>query len=101
LLEQRDNLLKYHFVVERSKDVIWTMELNGFKYKFISKSCYGILGYTPEERMTHTLKDIYPPESVERVTNIINSAIEKYKETKIEPEVQYEIQQYHKNGNLV
>jgi PAS domain S-box-containing protein len=77
------------------------MDLKTLKYKFVNSACKAIFGYTPEERIQHTLPEIYPPESAEFATNLIKAKLQEYKETGIEPEAQYEIQQYHKDGHLI
>jgi PAS domain S-box-containing protein len=77
------------------------LDVKTLKLKFASEASYDILGYTAEELVNLDIKDIYPPESYETAMNLISSKLYEYQETGIEPESQYEIQQYHKDGHLV
>jgi PAS domain S-box-containing protein len=59
------------------------------------------LGFTPTEMMDFSLEDLFPPENVELLSNLIKGKVEEYKNTGVVPETKLEIQQYHKKGHLV
>ena len=92
---------KYRAIIENTKDLIWTMDVNTLKYIFISNACYDIYGYTAEEYLQLTAKDTLSPESFGLVLEVINSEIEKNKiDKRYVPSATIEVQKYHKDGSL-
>jgi hypothetical protein len=52
--------------------------------------------------MNMSVETVYLPGEFEKITkNIINPSVEKYYETGILPYIQYEAQQYHRDGTLL
>jgi PAS domain S-box-containing protein len=76
------------------------MDAKTYRFKYCSDACYGIFGFTPSEVMNFTLMDMFPSEYVKMISTVTKEKVEKFKETGIEPEAKYELQQYHKDGRL-
>jgi hypothetical protein len=78
------------------------MDFDAKKYTFISMACERLFGYTNEETLDITVDMVYLPGEFEKITNnIINPKIEEYYKTNVLPYIQYETQQYCKDGTLV
>ncbi len=63
----RQSEKKYRLITENVTDVIWTMELDDFKFTYYSPSVERAFGFTQQEAMTLSIKDLMPPASVECV----------------------------------
>jgi len=93
---------KHKAITENAKDPIWTIDLKTMKYTYISPSCYDVFGWTVEEHLNMTAKDILPPSSLALVKKLIAVGIEKYNADKTyTPGATLEMQKYHKNGYLL
>jgi two-component system, sensor histidine kinase and response regulator len=83
-------------------DIIVIVDSPAFNFTFVTGSCYNLFGYTPEEYMQLTLKDVTPHESYQSLTKLMFSDLDRYKRLEIDhPVLTFEIQLYHKDGSLV
>ncbi len=57
---------RHRFLAESARDTVWTIEADG-RVSSVSSSVQVVRGFTPEEAMAHTLEQIHPPESLDRV----------------------------------
>ena len=65
----------YRLLADNAADVIWTVNLK-WMITYISPSIERLLGYTAEETMKLTLKDILTPDSAEQARKAIRDQIE-------------------------
>lgn len=87
-------------IAESSNDVIWTMDLN-LKTQFMSPSIFKQLGYTPEEYLSIPVERRLPPESVERIKEVLVAELEMVKSGKKKPgqhSVVFEVMHLKKSG---
>ncbi len=87
---------QYRFLAESSRDVIWTMDLDG-KFTYVSPSVLQLRGYTPKEVMQQSITEALTPESLQ----IISEGIQHFKETGTMPSYYFELQQPCKDGTTV
>ena len=90
----------FKLVSDYTKDIFWIYDWQEQKYTFISGACFEMYGYTIEERKLLTFKELFSPSDNERINGIISDNIKKYYETG-ETLIQYEAQQYRKDGSLI
>ncbi len=78
LLEKKrlDNENKYKFIVENSKDIIWTLDLN-LNFTYISPSFIKLLGYTEKELYNLTIDKIVSKEHLPHIIEIFHKAMER------------------------
>lgn len=83
-------------------DFIWTSDLN-FKTLYVSPSITKVLGYTPEERLNHSLSDMMLPESVDKVMETLTLEMEREREKGADPgrSVTLELANYCKDGSVI
>ncbi len=55
---------RYRLLAENASDVIWVMNMD-LKFTYVSPSVVGLRGYTPEETMAQTLKDLLTSQSLD------------------------------------
>ena len=98
----RESEKKYRLITEGIKDVIWVMDMN-FKFKYISPAIKELRGFTVEEAMNQTMKDMFPPESLKVVTKLIKEEFvpKKIKNKIYNPIWKKELEQYCKDGSTV
>ena len=90
---------KYRLLAENSSDVIWILD-NNLQFSYINPSVYQLRGISYEEALTEKLKDKMTPTTYNAVLKAIET-IDKNEKTKTYSAVQVEIEQYHKNGQLI
>jgi len=98
----RESEGKYRYITERMSDVIWTMDSN-LGVQYVSPSVSKALGFTPEERMKHTLFERITPESFKTVEEVLKLEARRERESIVDPAraVTLELEYYHKNGSTV
>ena len=63
----RNNDERYRFLSENITDIIWVLDVETKKYKYISPTLTRLFGYTPEELMQLDISSHLPPESLKKV----------------------------------
>ncbi|MDD5093607.1 MAG: PAS domain S-box protein [Dehalococcoidia bacterium] len=93
---------RYRRLAENATDVIWTMDMN-LRFTYNSPSVTRIYGYSVEESMAHSLKDIFTPESRGMVTNLFQSELqlELNEPEEVLRSIQFEAEQYRKDGSTI
>jgi PAS domain S-box-containing protein len=91
---------KYRLLAENATDVIWILDLESEKFKYVSPSVERLRGYTVEETMQQSAKDAMTIESYQKVQKMIPERIEKFLSGNIEFYFD-EVEQQHKDGHIV
>jgi PAS domain S-box-containing protein len=93
---------KYRLLAQNVTDIIWTMDLD-MKYTFVSPSVAKLRGYTDEEVMKQTVKDVMTEESAKTVMKTLKESLELEAAGKAErgQSVQMEVELYRKDGTTV
>jgi diguanylate cyclase (GGDEF)-like protein/PAS domain S-box-containing protein len=105
---ERENSLEsveiYKLIVENTVECIWLFDLANMCFKYISPSIIDLRGVTANEAMKGKLKDSLTPESLEKISIIINGKrIQEFLEGGRSSEILYsidEFQQYCKDGKI-
>ena len=94
LLSQNES--KYRLIAENSKDVIWTMNLEGH-FTYVSPSVYQLRGYTPEEVLDQSINEALTPQSAQMIVE----EFQRYNQTGNIPTQSFEVEQPCKDGSTV
>lgn len=94
---------RYRLLADNITDVISTLDLPDLKFSYVSPSVQLMQGFTPEEFVKLTLKDILLPHSLKYATNTIREELERDAESMADPmhSRTLEIEEYCKNGATV
>jgi PAS domain S-box-containing protein len=95
---------RYRLLAESVTDVIWVLDLETLRLKYISPSATKAIGYTPDELLAMQLDQYLTPASFERATRAIFEATEGVKTGRTDPasaSVTLELEELHKNGTLL
>ncbi len=93
---------KYRLLTEFASDVIWILNVNTKKFIYISPSVKELRGFTAEEAVNQTLENAMTGSSLEKVNQLLKFKIPEFiKNPDANDYVIIEIQQPHKNGNLM
>lgn len=97
----RESELKYRQIAENTSDVIWMMD-DKMRYTYVSPSIFKQRGFTPEEFMALSINEIYPPESLAKVIDIFQSAMEWSRKEKIPHDYSITVEMKHRchDGSL-
>ncbi|NMB80089.1 MAG: PAS domain S-box protein, partial [Methanomicrobiales archaeon] len=68
---------RYRIISENTGDVIWLLDPETLKFRFISPSIYRLLGYTPEEILAMSLPQVLTPEGLRYVQESTPRTIRK------------------------
>lgn len=71
----RESEATYRLIAESATDVIWTMNLEG-RFTFMSPAVQHLLGYTPDEMLALTSKEVLTAESFEKTIRVIAEEME-------------------------
>jgi PAS domain S-box-containing protein len=66
----RDSESKYRNLVETSRDLIWSLDLEG-RWTFVNNAARDVYGYEPEELLGRSLLDRVRPERVEEARQVL------------------------------
>ncbi len=99
-LEYKNEL--YDTITQVSKDVVWTMDING-KFTYVSPNVFLIRGFTSEEVMNQTLEEVIFHEDISIIMNEIENVGKMIADnnTSSIPTSFVRIRQPHKSGELV
>ncbi|WP_447971201.1 hybrid sensor histidine kinase/response regulator [Nitrospira sp. M1] len=66
---------RYRLLANNLTDVIWLMALDGRRFTYISPSVTSLLGFTPEEAMTHSLDEVLTPDSARQARAVLDEEL--------------------------
>jgi len=93
---------RYRLITDNSKEAVFIMDMN-LKQTFASPASFEMLGYTPEELMGMSTQKTTTPASIRVLAELYKEelAIEKQEDKDLTRSRRVEIQQIHKNGNII
>lgn len=90
---------KYRFITENTSDVIWILNLNTYKFTYISPAVTRLRGYTVEEAMSQSVEESMSSQSWEMVQSQIEASLGRFiLDSENASNNIITIQQSHKNG---
>lgn len=93
---------KFRFITENISDVIWILNLDDYKFTYISPAIKRLRGFTVEEAMSQHVSESMTPESWEKVQEEIERTFGEYiLDPKHAKSHVLTIQQFHKNGSKI
>jgi len=97
----RESERQYRLLAENASDIIWTLDLETSRLNYVSPSVLRMRGFSPLEVMKQSLAEILAPESMERVTRILEEELTRDGEAGVDPKRSrtLEIQQRNKDGS--
>ncbi len=93
---------KYRTLTEKMNDMVWMADMD-LKITYMSPSVIKILGYTPQERLGHSVMETLTPESYAQALDLLSRERRREKEEGVDPDrsVTVEMEYYHKDGSTV
>ena len=91
---------RYRLLAENISDVIWILDVNEFRFRYVSPSVERLRGYTAEEVMEQDLSAAIAPESLKKLQNELAGRIQKFMDGE-EGFNTDEVEQPCKNGTTV
>ncbi|AFG38270.1 ATP-binding protein [Spirochaeta africana] len=91
---------RYQLLADNSRDVIWTMDLEG-RFTYVSPSVLQLRGYTPEEVMQHPVEKAICPDSREMYYQGLQQIREYILSGRTFPEGRMELEQPCKDGSSI
>ncbi len=73
-----DSEARYRFIAENTGDVIWVMDLETQRFRYISPTVFQLRGYTASEVMQQSLEEVYTPESLSNVKECMRVSLQEY-----------------------
>lgn len=93
---------KYRLISENSGDVIWIMDINSQKFTYVSPSVYKLRGYTAEEVLKQSMKDVLTPESYQYIMERLPLKIQTFLSGDESVKMQtFRVDQVCKDGSIV
>ncbi len=98
----RESEAKYRFLTARTSDVVW-MRDTGLFFTYISPSIRRVLNYEPDELLGRSISDIMPPETFDRVKELLGHELLRNQQKPVDPErtVTMDTTLVRKNGSIV
>ncbi|MFY8020328.1 MAG: PAS domain S-box protein [Bacteroidia bacterium] len=99
-VKEKENLFK--LIADHSNDVIWIYNLSNNEFTYNSPSVTQLRGYTPEEVLGQKMEDVFTPETLKKVHEILPLRINAFVQ---QADAVYnhvdEFQEYHKDGRIL
>lgn len=93
---------KYRFITENTSDVIWIVNLDDYKFSYISPAVYQLRGFTAEEAMSQSIDESMTAESWQLIQDTIENSLGDFILDPQHPKHYIlTIEQYHKNGSML
>jgi two-component system cell cycle sensor histidine kinase/response regulator CckA len=95
---------RYRLLTENVADVIWILDCETLKLRYISPSVEKAQGYTPDELMELSIDQYLTPDSARRAISTLFEAMEAAKTEKIDLKsysITMELEEYHKDGSII
>jgi diguanylate cyclase (GGDEF)-like protein/PAS domain S-box-containing protein len=93
----RDSEKRYRLLAENISDVIWIVDWETSRLRYISPSVVHLRGYTAEEMLQVPWTETMPPESLALTQRVCAEAFEAFQRGQ-SPTYTYQVEQIHKNG---
>lgn len=91
---------QYRLLAERSSDVVWVLDLETGRFRYISPSVHRLRGYTAEEVMEQTLEEVMTPTSIAYIQSILPQKIEAFNRGESSSSTE-QFEQIRKDGSSV
>lgn len=92
----------YKLISETMGDVIWVYNTETDRFTYVSPSVVQLRGYTPEEMMTQSIRDVITPETLSALLAERETRVAHFMANPNQSIVHYhEVQQTRKDGSLV
>ena len=75
-----ENEKQYRLLAERMADVIWVLDVQTMRFKYVSPSVEKLLGYTPEEILELSIDQVILPDSLEHINATLPERIRHFLE---------------------
>ena len=102
--QMQESEQRYRLLAENVKDIIWIMDVETLKMKYINPSIETVTGFSPEEFMDMSIDQYLSPASFEQAASALSGALEQAMTGAIDPEnfsMTMELEEYHKNGAII
>ncbi|MBW1781943.1 MAG: response regulator [Deltaproteobacteria bacterium] len=98
----RESEAKYRLLADNITDNIWTFDLNGWRFSYVSPSVVNLSGYSADEAMGLRLEDVLTPASLKLATEILHDEMAKTDQD-VDPmrSRTLELEQYRKDGTTL
>jgi diguanylate cyclase (GGDEF)-like protein/PAS domain S-box-containing protein len=91
---------KYRLLAERISDVIWILDLNEMRFRYVSQSVEKLRGFTVEEVMSQKMSEVLTPASQEFLEENLPKRIQDFRDGKLNSYTS-EMEQPRKDGSTV
>jgi len=95
----RESEKKYRLLADNVSDVIWILDIESFKYIYVSPSVIKQRGYTPEEAMEIPLHETLTQSSYELSVSLLAEELKNDRFSPAERSKTLEIEQFRKDGS--
>ncbi len=70
----------YRLLAENISDVIWILDINENRFRYVSPSVERLRGYTVEEVLAQDMSAVFTPDSLQTVQQTMLSSVQSYKD---------------------
>ncbi len=100
-LVRREEL--YRLIAENSTDIVWVLDLKTLRFTYTSPRVYPVRGLTVDEALKEQMENVFPPEEVTRVLNLVGKEVEEdfaglHPANRV---IRFEAHQYKKDGSII
>lgn len=98
--ELREREHQYRLITENISDVIWVLDIETSRFRYVSPSVEKLRGYSQTEVLKQTVEEALTPASMEKLASVISPRLEKFRKG---TNISYsdEIEQPHKDGSII
>jgi PAS domain S-box-containing protein len=98
----RKSEAEFRFLAENTGDILWLYDLQADRFTYVSPAVNRLRGFSPEEAIGQTMKDVLTPESLERIRGRLSARISALEAGDESARVQTdEVDQWRWDGSLV
>jgi PAS domain S-box-containing protein len=97
----KESEARYRFLADNISDVIWIADLADFRFRYVSSSVQRMQGYTPDEYIKLSLRDILLDASFKYLQSVFSLQLKREKTGPLDPLRSwiFELEHYRKDGS--
>ncbi len=92
---------RYRLISEHTSDVIWSLDVETRRFRYMSPSIKKLMGYSVAEAMALSLDKIFPKATLDLISRELAARMDSFRKAPVDEQRTIELEQIRKDGSTV